>query len=142
MKGNQININPNTLLSSYIMNDGDDVDTKYYYRIKDAKLNEYVILEPVSSKEYADITFVNRQSRSKNTVGASLTEEILAKFRQLHISAGQKITVDVSDKTSSPDLILLFGKDAPVATDQLPYISFDPSRSSHTNMKVFDKLFV
>jgi len=137
----EIRINPNKVLSAYIMNENDDISTKYYYRVKDAKLNEYVILTRVENQQQADITFVNRQSSSKNTVGASLNERLLAKFKQLHISSKQKVPVDVSNNTKNPDLILLFGKNAPVSTDQTPYISFDPVKSSHTDNKVFNNLF-
>ena len=137
-----LNINPNTILSSYIMNENDDVNTKYHYRIKDAKLNEYVILTRVDDPHQADITFTNRQNSSNSTVGSTLTGKILNDSRQMHISAGQKVAVDVSDKTENPDLILLFGKNAPVASDDNPLISFDPNTASHTDEKVFDSLFV
>lgn len=136
----QLNINPNTVLSSYIMDEGDDDKKPYYYRIKDAKRDEYVILTRVNSHSEADITFTNRLSG--NTVGAGLTKHLVKEFKQLQIHSKQKVAVDVSNNTEHPDLILLFGKNAPVASDDKPLISFDPSHKSHTDKKAFDTHFV
>jgi len=137
-----IRINPNAILSSYIMDQDDNGNKEYYYRVKDAVRDEYVILTPVNDIYQADLKFTNRGNNKKSTVGTGLTKKLDTKFRQLKITSHTKVEVDVSKHTKKPDLILLFGKKAPVKTDQVPYISFDPDHSSPIDDKKFDNFFV
>lgn len=137
-----IRINPNKILSKYIMDEDDNGKKEYYYRVKDAVRDEYVILTPVDDIHQAHLKFSNRGNEKKSTVGTGLTKKLDTKFRQLKITAYTKVEVDVSKHTKKPDLILLFGKKAPVKTDQVPYISFDPDQSSPIDDKDFDNFFV
>jgi len=137
-----IRVNPNKILSSYIMKEDDDLDAKYHYRVKDAVRDEYVILTPVDNQQQADLTFTNRKNGQGSTVGTGFNKYLNTKFKQLKITAGTKVAVDVSKHTKKPDLILLFGKNAPVPSDHVPHISFDPDHSSPIDDKDFDNFFV
>lgn len=131
-----LNMNPNTALSAHIMGKSDDISKCYYYKVTSAKVNEFTVLSRVYNASKADITFRNRHAGK--TVGSNFSRRLLTLFKQLHISAHQRVLVKVSSIGVNADLVLLFGQSV---TDADTFISFDPSHASKTINKVFDANF-